>query len=40
MDLYVYIFDEFDAISRGRGGSQSQLYDNVVNQLLTIIDGI
>jgi AAA+ superfamily predicted ATPase len=36
--LYVYIFDEFDSLARSRGRDQG-VGDNVVNQLLTKIDG-
>ncbi len=39
-DLHVIIFDEIDAICKTRGSnSQSGVNDNVVNQLLTMIDG-
>jgi vesicle-fusing ATPase len=40
--LHVYIFDEIDAIckKRGRSGTQSGVNDNLVNQLLTIMDGV
>jgi len=41
-DLHVIIFDEIDAIckSRGRSGTQSGVNDSVVNQLLSMIDGV
>ena len=41
-DLHVIIFDELDAISRtrGRSGAQSGVNDSVVNQLLSMIDGV
>jgi vesicle-fusing ATPase len=40
--LHVIIFDEIDAIckSRGRSGTQSGVNDTVVNQLLSMIDGV
>ncbi|MEN2497810.1 MAG: hypothetical protein MHMPM18_002158 [Marteilia pararefringens] len=40
--LHVIIFDEIDAICRQRGtsGSSSKVGDNIVNQLLTKIDGL
>lgn len=39
--LHVIIFDEIDAICKHRGMSaNSQLYDGVLNQLLTMIDGV
>ncbi|PHQ90658.1 MAG: hypothetical protein COB42_04630 [Sulfurimonas sp.] len=36
------IFDEIDAICKQRGSNQSGtgVYDSVVNQLLTMIDGV
>jgi len=37
--LHVFIFDEFDALARKRGGSNNQHNDGVLNQLLTMIDG-
>lgn len=38
--LHLIIFDEFDALSKARGSSRSDgLGDNIVNQLLTMIDG-
>jgi vesicle-fusing ATPase len=40
-DLHVIIFDEMDAIAKQRGTtSSSGVYDSVVNQLLTKIDGV
>ncbi len=41
-DLHVIIFDEIDAIckTRGRTGTQSGVNDSVVNQLLSMIDGV
>lgn len=41
-ELHVIIFDEIDAICkmRGRSGSQSSAHDGVVNQLLSMIDGV
>jgi vesicle-fusing ATPase len=36
----VIIFDEFDAIARQRGSSDSSIGDSLVNQLLTLIDGV
>lgn len=40
--LHVYIFDEIDSICRSRtnGTDGSSTMDNMVNQLLTIIDGV
>lgn len=40
--LHVIIFDEIDAICRNRGGSgtRSNVTDSLVNQLLTMIDGL
>ncbi len=40
--LHIIIFDEIDAICRSRGGSgtRSNVTDSLVNQLLTMIDGI
>ncbi len=40
--LHVIIFDEIDAIckSRGNSGTQSGVNDGVVNQLLSMIDGV
>lgn len=40
--LHVIIFDEFDAICKVRGmsGSSSGVGDSVVNQLLSMIDGV
>lgn len=40
--LHIFIFDEFDAICKKRGGGShagSNVNDNMVNTLLTIIDG-
>lgn len=42
-DLHVIIFDEFDAIARKRTNipnSSTNVSNNVVNQLLTMIDGV
>ena len=41
-DLHVIIFDEIDAIckTRGRTGTQSGVTDSIVNQLLSMIDGV
>jgi vesicle-fusing ATPase len=40
-ELHCIIFDEIDAICRKRGSTVSNgVYDLVVNQLLTCIDGI
>lgn len=36
----MIIFDEFDAIARKRGCSDSSIGDSIVNQLLTLIDGV
>ena len=40
--LYIFIFDEIDAIckKRGHSGSQSSVTDSLVNQLLTLLDGV
>ena len=38
--LHVIIFDEIDSITKKRGGSDSALGDSLVNQLLTLIDGV
>lgn len=40
--LHVIIFDEFDAIAKPRGssGDNTGVAANVVNQLLTMIDGV
>lgn len=39
--LYVIIFDEIDALCKTRGGgSNSSLNDSILNQLLTMIDGV
>ncbi len=40
--LHIFIFDEIDAIckKRGRSGTQSGVTDSLVNQLLTILDGV
>ena len=40
--LHVIIFDEFDAIckARGRSGVQSGVNDTLVNQLLSVIQGV
>jgi vesicle-fusing ATPase len=38
--LHVIIFDEIDAICKSRGSGMSGATDNVVNQLLSKIDGI
>lgn len=40
--LHILMFDEFDAISKKRGGNagvSSNINDNIINQLLSIIDG-
>ncbi|CAD8065135.1 unnamed protein product [Paramecium primaurelia] len=41
-DLHIIVFDEMDAICKQRGSinSGSGAYDNVVNQLLSMIDGV
>lgn len=41
-DLHVIIFDEIDAIcrSRGRTGTHSGVTDSIVNQLLSMIQGV
>lgn len=41
-DLHVIIFDEIDAIckKRGSGGSLGTVGDSIVNQLLSMIDGV
>jgi len=41
-DLHMVIFDEIDAICKSRGSMSgaSSVHDNVVNQLLSIIDGV
>lgn len=40
--LHIFIFDEIDAIckKRGRSGTQSTVTDSLVNQLLTLMDGV
>ncbi|KAJ9464679.1 Vesicle-fusing ATPase [Diplonema papillatum] len=38
--LHVVVFDEFDSIAGKRTGSSSRTFDNLVNQLLTIMDGL
>lgn len=38
--MHVIIFDEIDSITKKRGGSDSTLGDSLVNQLLTLIDGV
>lgn len=40
--LHIFIFDEVDAIckKRGRSGTQSNVTDSLVNQLLTLLDGV
>lgn len=40
--MHIIIFDEFDAIAKQRGTSSSGtgVGDNIVNQLLSIIDGV
>jgi vesicle-fusing ATPase len=38
--LHVIIFDEIDAICKERGGSNVGTHDNIVNQLLSKIDGV
>ena len=40
--MHVIIFDEFDALAkpRGQGGDNTGVASNVVNQLLTMIDGV
>jgi vesicle-fusing ATPase len=38
--LHVIIFDEIDAICKKRGGDNSKVNDTVVNQLLSMIDGV
>lgn len=40
--IFIYIFDEFDSLARRRGGGEdagSRVSNNIVNQLLTMIDG-
>lgn len=39
-ELHIIIFDEFDSLARSRGSSENHHGDKVVNQLLTMIDGI
>jgi len=41
-DLHIIIFDEIDSICKARGSVRSGtgVHDNVVNQLLTMIDGV
>ncbi|CAK64212.1 unnamed protein product (macronuclear) [Paramecium tetraurelia] len=41
-DLHIIVFDEMDAICKQRGSVSSGVgaYDNVVNQLLSMIDGV
>nr|XP_011463563.1 PREDICTED: vesicle-fusing ATPase-like [Fragaria vesca subsp. vesca] len=41
-ELHVIIFDEIDAICKSRGSNRGgpQVYDSIVNQLLTKIDGV
>lgn len=36
----MIIFDEFDAIARQRGSHDNAIGDSLVNQLLTLIDGV
>lgn len=40
--LYIFIFDEIDAIckKRGRSGTQSTVTESLTNQLLTLMDGV
>lgn len=38
--LHVFIFDEIDAICKQRGSSLSAVGDSMVNQLLTLLDGV
>jgi len=42
--LHVIIFDEIDAVCKARGtaasSANSGVYDSVVNQILTMIDGL
>ena len=42
--LHVIIFDEIDALCKSRGTASSSansgVYDSVVNQILTMIDGL
>lgn len=38
--MHVIIFDEIDSVTKKRGGSDSTLGDSLVNQLLTLIDGV
>lgn len=39
-NLHLIIFDEIDSICRKRGSTQSSVGDTVVNQLLTLMDGV
>lgn len=39
-NLHLVIFDEIDSICRKRGSSTSSVGDGVVNQLLTLMDGV
>lgn len=38
--LHLIIFDEIDSLCRKRGSSTSSIGDTVVNQLLTLMDGV
>lgn len=38
--LHIIIFDEMDAICKKRGSTSNGIGDSIVNQLLTLIDGI
>lgn len=40
--LHIIIFDEFDAIAKHRGSTSggTGVSDNIVNQLLSMIDGV
>ncbi len=38
--MHIIIFDELDAIFKSRGSSTSNIGDQVVNQLLSKMDGV
>ncbi len=38
-NIHVIIFDEFDSLARKRGSTTTLVYDGVVNQILTMMDG-
>lgn len=38
--VHVIVFDEFDALCKSRGNSTVMVGDNIVNQLLSLLDGV